>query len=272
MARKTVVVAGRLKFVSIVADRAKSDNKRKKRENPTPEHVKENNERLAVRHLSILLCHNYEDGDYHIILTYKKEPEPEEAERLLRNFLDRLRRLYKKHGLECKWTAVTEYKNKRLHHHMILNRLDRELIAKTWKHGIVFFRELYGNGDYRKLAEYLIKETSKTFREDGISKCRYRHAKCVRYPDEKTDLSAKDGDLFREPKATSGYYLDRDSIQKGRNPYTGAPYLHYVEIALDDPPKYKIWPRGRRRKYQKFYYPVPPEDEQLSFHWDIQED
>lgn len=264
MVRKKIILAGNLKYVTI---QVKTDRKekRERKKNPTRKSVMEANERLSIKHLGILLGYNYVDGDYHMVLTYKEEPTPEQAKKILRNYIDRLRRLYKKLGLPFKWTVVTEYKNKRLHHHMILNRSDRIAVEKLWKHGIVFFRELYGNRDYRKLAEYLVKETRKTFREDGISKHRFRHGKDVAFPEIKDDLNASPKDLFREPKPTKGYYIDRDSVYQGKNPYTGMPYLEYVEIALDNP-SYKIWPRGRRRKYIESYYPMPPdEEEQLKF-------
>ena len=35
-------------------------------------------------------------------------------------------------------------------------------------------------------------------------------------------------------KVSDGYYLDKDSVVYGINPYTGMTYLHYTEVRLKD--------------------------------------
>ena len=265
MAIKSTVISGGLKYTTIRIRPAEMREKRKKKRKPTSESVQRNNERLAERHLAILLGNNFEDGDYHITLTYAREPDPEESKKIMRNYLDRLRRLYKKHDVILKWVVVTEYHGHRLHHHMILNRLDWNKVRDCWKHGAAFVQELYTAGDYRRLAGYLIKETSKTFRETKIQKQRFRHSKSVVYPDQKVEeVSA--AVLVKDPKATPGWHIDRESVYYGKNPYSGAPYLEYVEIRdAAEPAKYKLWPKGKRRKYKEWYFKEPPEDRQLTW-------
>lgn len=263
MAIKSTVISGGLKFTSIRIRPGEHREKRRKKRKPTSDCVQRNNERLAERHLGILLGHNFEDGDYHITLTYAQEPTPEESKKILRNYLDRLRRLYKRNNVVLKWVVVTEYHGHRLHHHLILNRLDWNKVRDCWKHGSAFIQELYTNGDYRKLAGYLIKETSKTFRETKIQKQRFRHSKSVAYPVEKVEeVSA--AALAKDPKPTPGWVLDPDSIYHGQNPYSGAPYLEYIEVR-DGPEKYQVWPRGKRKRYKEFYFREPPEDYQMTW-------
>jgi len=262
MAIKSTVISGGLKYTTIRFRPGEQKEKRKKKRKPTSDCVQRNNERLAKRHLAILLGHNFKDGDYHITLTYAKEPDPEESKKILRNFLDRLRRLYKRSGEILKWVVVTEYHGHRLHHHLILNRLDWNKVRNCWKHGSAFIQELYTSGDYRKLAGYLIKETSKTFRETNIQKQRFRHSKSVVYPVEKVEeVSA--AALAKDPKPSTGWIIDPDSVYHGQNPYSGAPYLEYVEVR-DGPEKYKVWPRGIRKRYKEFYYREPLENYQIT--------
>ena len=263
MAMKSTVISGGLKYTTIRIRQQEIREKRKKKRKPTQESVQRNNERLAERHLSILLGHNFMDGDYHIVLTYANEPDPEESKRILSNYLRRLRRLYKRHDEILKWIVVTEYHGKRLHHHLIINRLNWNAVRDCWKHGSAFIQELYSSGDYRKLAGYLIKETSRTFREMDIQKQRFRHSKSVEYPPEKVE-EVSSAILTRELKASQGWRIDPESIYHGRNPYSGAPYLEYIEVR-DGPEKYKVWPRGKRKRYSEYYFREPPEDRQLTW-------
>ena len=263
MAIKSTIISGGLKYTTIRIRPTENKGTRRKKRKPSSESVKRNNEKLAEKHLGILLGHNFEDGDYHITLTYAKEPEPEESKKILRNYLDRLRRLYKRSGTVLKWVVVTEYHGRRLHHHLILNRLDWNKVRDLWKYGSAFIQELYSSGDYRKLAGYLIKETSKTFREKKIQKQRFRHSKSVVYPVEKVEeVSA--AAVLKDPQASPGWYIDRESVYHGQNPFTGAPYLEYIEVR-DGPEKYKVWPRGKRKRYKEFYFREPPEDWQLTW-------
>ena len=74
-------------------------------------------------------------------------------------------------GVEFKWVLVTEYENKAIHHHVIINDAPGlfEIVKKQWKYGRPNFTPL--DDDVQGLAEYLVKETNKTFRnEDNVNK------------------------------------------------------------------------------------------------------
>ena len=95
--------------------------KRKKRHTPTADAVAAVNRKNSERELMIKLHHNFGSGDIHAVLTYADEaPTTEEAKKELRNFLGRLRRYFKKIDQVLKWIVVTEYENKRPHHHLII--------------------------------------------------------------------------------------------------------------------------------------------------------
>lgn len=243
-------MAGKTIFVRLAAASEKITGKRHKKENPTTEAVQKYNWKKAVRDLAILLNSNFGGGDLHIVLTYKgTEPQKDEAKKQLENFWKRMRRAYKGAGKELKWVAATEYKNKRIHHHIIINKgVALDEIAKIWGNGILKTSVLDDSGDYRKLAEYLTKETEKTFREAGaVQRKRYSCSRnLIRPITKKEEVSA--AALIREPKPLKGYYIDQDSIYEGNNPITGMPYREYVMIALDAEPRLRAWPRGKRVK------------------------
>ena len=60
-------------------------------------------------------------------------------------------------------------KIKAIHHHIIINHIEGHDVSKVvrtlWKFGRPGFKYLDGSGQYKDLASYLIKETSKTFKE-----------------------------------------------------------------------------------------------------------
>lgn len=150
--------------------------KRATRSNPTVEEVEKVNKRNSERTLQIKLHNNFEPGDHHDVLTHRgPAPTVEEAQERLIEFRENLRKEYKKIGLPFKWIMVTEYKNKRVHHHMVINKgVAIEKIRELWIHGQIHDRRLSESGDWRKLGSYLIKETDKTFRDpDAPSKLRY---------------------------------------------------------------------------------------------------
>ena len=127
--------------------------------------------------------------------------------------------------------------------------MDPAKIAEIWEHGYIHTSHLDKTGDWRALADYLIKETSKTFRKaDTFSKRRYKTSRSVVSPDIRVEeVSIRQ--IF-EAKATKGYYIDQESIWQGINPDTDRPYLEFVQVSLDSNP-YKKYKRGRKRKYKK---------------------
>lgn len=257
MIKRETIVAGRTVFRRIFGtfDSKISGGKRKKKNKPTPESVKEINRKNSERELHILMNHNFNPGDLHITLTYKgNEPSKTRAQKDLRSFIDRLKRFYKRKNQIFKWIVVTEYEHKRIHHHMILPYIDTAELTELWGHGFVKVVHLDISGDYRKLASYLIKETDKTFRDaNAVSRQRYRRSKNVIKPDVKVEeVSVKE--LVRDPKPIKGYAIDEDSIYKGVNPVTNVPYMEYVMISTTPTPRLSIWPRGRRKKYKEKYY------------------
>ena len=77
MIKRETIVAGRTVFRRIFGtfDSKISGGKRKKKNKPTPESVREVNRKNSERELHVLMNNNFQPGDLHVTLTYKgKEP------------------------------------------------------------------------------------------------------------------------------------------------------------------------------------------------------
>ena len=254
---KDVAVAGRTIWVSIGVPSGNHMKTRAMKKHVTREQVQKNNDRLAVRNLTLLLNRNFDTKSCHFTLTYKDAPDPEQAAKDRENFLRRMKRAVP--GL--RYVAVTEYKNVRVHHHIVMSTTDVTLVSEAWKKGFVMPTVLDKSGDYTDLAEYLIKETNKTFRDpDGIHKHRWSASRNLRKPViKRTDVTVKD--LEEDPQPIRGYYIPEDRIRRYEHPVTGLEYVEYLMVALDKPRSYDIWPRGKEVSGRE-RYGVDEENEQ----------
>lgn len=212
--------------------------KRKKREKPTEESTARANERAAERRLYRLLVANFTDDDYFITLTYKKElrPDAEGSKAILKRFFERMRKTYKKAGIDLKYIATTEWNGKSIHHHIVINGMVgfAKLLRELWAYGGVHLTPLYKGQDYQGLAEYMIKETKETFRDKGNPyRQRYTCSRNLEKPTEETRIIKASSwrEVPNVPPAlkAEGYILDVDSIASGVDSF-GYPYQTYTFI------------------------------------------
>lgn len=203
--------------------------------NPTPEAVKKVNERNAITNLRRLIHENFGYQDIHLVLTYRRNCRPKDpaaAKKDLEKVLRDLRTYHKKRGSEFKYIAVTEYKNTAIHHHLIINSMDTRDLTDIWKQGQPRPTYLDNSGNYSKLAEYLVKETRKTYREkDGPCRKRWSSSTNLRRPSVKKAI-VKANSWRQEPAAPTGYYLDKDSVITGFHELTGHGYQFYMLLRL----------------------------------------
>ena len=210
--------------------------KRQPKRKRTPEEIRNQNYINACKRLRRIINNNFEAGDLHCTLTYKQENRlsAEDSKKELTNFLRRMKSAYRKRGHELKWIAVTEYQNKAIHHHMIINMIPDTvpLLQEQWRPGRVHFTPLDDSGDYRALADYLIKETEKTFRDpEAACKERYSRSRNLIIPEPKKKVISS-ASFRKAPKPIKGYYIDTESVCTGFNPVTGYPYQTYTMIKI----------------------------------------
>lgn len=228
---------------------------RKKKENPTPKQVQDNNDRIAIKKLARVINANFGPGDYHVVLTDAKGMTEEEALKERKLFLRRMRREYKKAGSEMKAVWATEM-DPRSHHHLIMSNIDIQQIVRQWPHGRVNVLPLDDARDYTKLAEYLIKQTNEAFRDPSRA-TRQRYGRTRNLEDPvlvKQEARASDFNI-NKIRPVKGYHLDPDSIEEYTNPITGIPTITYRMIADDAVQKnaaYRKRIRGRKIKEESF--------------------
>lgn len=137
------------------------------RENISPEKIAEYNFLETRKKCGRMINANFKAGDLFLTLTYRKQVGIEDALRLFRNFIGRLKRLRKRKGLDAlKYIYVIETGKKgREHLHMIINDMDVTLkeLTELWGLGRVMISRLEPGGDYTGLAFYITKENYKEY-------------------------------------------------------------------------------------------------------------
>lgn len=167
------------------------------RENISPEKMQEYNALETRKKCARMINENFGEGDLFLTLTHREKVGIDDALRLLRNFIGRLKRLRKRKGLDAlKYLYVIEVGQKgREHHHMIINAMDVTLkeISELWGLGRVMISRLEPGGDYTGLAFYITKDNYKEYGR------RWNYSRNLRKPKETVVQVAKSKKL-RVPK------------------------------------------------------------------------
>ncbi len=139
--------------------------RRAKKANITPEKQARLNRERSIRHLVQLADANFTEQDIHLTLTYGNAPDYERAQKDMRNFTLRIKRLREKRGLPALKYIYTiegdqDVNRERIHVHMLMNGdMDREELEKIWQKG-------YANADRLRpdengleaIARYIVKQ------------------------------------------------------------------------------------------------------------------
>ena len=115
----------------------KISKSRKAKYKPSSETQKKLNQKNAARRLTWLIQENFGTNDYYIGLNYPAEYDVNlaEADKLLKNWLRRIKRKYQKAGFEFKYITTTEIGDKkhRPHHHIICSgELGASIMRQEW--------------------------------------------------------------------------------------------------------------------------------------------
>lgn len=210
---------------------------RAEKKKKTPEEMAKQNHWRRCRELRRIIELNFGGGDWHVTLTCRKEerPSPEDAVKIIRAFRDKLRTAYKKQGWDLKYVISCETGERgAVHWHMIVNNMHNEvtstasLIRKLWARGRPYFSPLDDTGDYKTLAEYIIKESTRRMEnEETIEKLSYMVSRNLIRPTVQEEKVAATK-WTKIPKAPKGWYLVKDSLVNGFNKFTGLPYQYYT--------------------------------------------
>ena len=206
--------------------------RRGKNRNRTKESQEQVNLRRDIRKLTLLLNENFGYGDYHLTLTYAPahKPDMEGAAADLNKFLRRLRDCYRKEGIELKYLAVTEYGERgALHHHIVINRgPGTRPIQDLWGKGRCYFVPMDADGEYSRLASYLMKKKRNWRKLGGKGRYFHRSRNLIMPVTEKRIIKTADG-YYEKPRPRKGYYVDGDTVHIGHTK-EGWPFMSYILV------------------------------------------
>lgn len=189
--RERVVVAGNRMEVSVYPV-FQPPGVRRGKCHPTKEIQQKINERNSINQGVRLAEANFGSNDYALHLTYAKEPDDlKAAQRVLSNFISRLKRLYARKGKELKYMKRTETgkSSGRLHHHLFISGgVDRDDIEALWGQGRANTTRIQPDKDegIEGIARYIAGEGKKkeTYRRWSCSR------NCIR-----PEITEKDGEM-----------------------------------------------------------------------------
>lgn len=140
--RTRTITAGEYREVEIYPLYRTPKKRREARRAVTREAQRKLNNRNSTRKLLRLLHTNFTPLDLFLTLTYAGliAPTMAEARRDIQNYIDRVRRWRKKHGLPpVKYLYVIQYEEDgravRVHHHLIMSAMDRDEAERLWTKG-----------------------------------------------------------------------------------------------------------------------------------------
>ena len=195
---------------------------RQKKTKPTPEAVRKQNQRRKEEQTARIIGANFVEGDYVRTLTFAPAQRPadmKEAQRIFKDFYQRLRREYRKRYFDLFWIANIECTPRGAWHiHFVCN------MSKT--------------PDSTADGEHKVVESKLTHSKNLI----------IPQPEEKAISGWKLKDAPRIPK---GWYLIKESYFEGVN-MEGYKYRTYKMARLKPlPPRDRSWKppaAGRKRK------------------------
>jgi hypothetical protein len=226
--------------------------KRAKKEKPTPEQIEYQNRKNKARRIRWLIKGNFTEDDLFVTLTYRagSRKEIKEAVEDVRRLIRKLRRQFDRRGRPLKYIYAVEIGSRGgVHAHLIINECGEtaRLISKLWEHGHPNFKNLYEDGDYEQLAEYMAKVPPEKEGKTKMEQCAGKQEYCYNHSRNLVMVEPEIRNYSRrtvkkyiealEAGATThkdakwipeGFYVYRDSIRMGVNPYTGLSYLEYT--------------------------------------------
>lgn len=216
--------------------------KRKERVKPTPEQVIKQNLKNRTNYVRRLIKANFGPGDYWITLKYTcgTRKSVEDVKKDIKRFITNMRTAYKKQEEKFKYIYRVEIGSRGgIHIHIILNRRRNGtatdvLVERYWKGGHPHFSLLYEDGGYAQLASYLVKPALEE-KEDSYLKA-YHPSRNLKKPVPEIKIFTRRTvkKLIEEgPVPEEGFYIDRDTLVVGENPFTGMSYLHYTEVRIN---------------------------------------
>lgn len=227
--------------------------KRAPRKKATPEQIAKRNQFNKEVKYRRLVKANFKKGDLWLTFTYPKGTRLtiEEVKSDMKNLIDETRKEYKRRGAEFKWIQRIEIGgNGGIHCHMIVNKVKgdpniQEFIQDHWPQGRVNYEIFRGSEESnKKIGDYLTKpltdrqkKRAEELQQSVKDLQRISTSRNLVRPKPKrkefTHRTMRRLVETGEPEARKGYYVDKNSVVFGVNPFTGLSYCYYTEIRAD---------------------------------------
>ncbi len=202
----------------------------------TTECQKKVNQREAQRRLRRLINANFKDGDYLITGDFRKDERPPNSEalqKIMEDYIRRLRYRFKKAGQELKYIYVKELGKKgACHFHMVITECPVKWLRECWPYGGIHIDPLYSGKTegYGQIADYFTKYYEKTIDTEGalIGKRWYGSRNLVKPVVTKKIITA--GTFRKTVKPEKGYRILDGTYFYGVSEVTGYEMLSYSMI------------------------------------------
>lgn len=257
--RKIETIAGRT-IISRFTDstRVKTESRRRKpRKNPSPASVVKINRINQERDLTAKINANFRNGDRWLTLSHQEGVPIEEAMQLISKAKKKMQRLCRKAGIQFKCIESTGIgqRSGKAHHHLIINQeVTWEIICKCWDEMQVFERRLRGEGNYQRIARYMLKNAEESKDKRGKNKKAYRCSRAVITPE--TLCRELRREIHLDPEDLphrEGYYVDQDSINVYQHPITEVMCVEYIQISLQPDKKPRRMAGGKHIRPEPIY-------------------
>lgn len=268
--KETMIIAGDWAYVE-VHPTWRAAGKRRGKFRETSETQQRLNNRRAELWLAAVAHANFRRGDYALHCTYEDGELPEDEdgfERDVRNFMARLRRLYRRAGAVLKYIIVRAWSGKgRPHLHLILSGgVDRDKVEDCWGRGRSNCDRLeFNECGIADLAEYIggQRKDGKTDREHVRRKGerRWSGSRNLEKPAERTNVTRYSRSALEEiadssnakwetAKRYPGYWL-AEFPDIRQNPVTHAWEMSCVLYRPDSDNLEAYARAGRRRSHER---------------------
>ena len=131
------------------------------------------NKKNRIKNTIRLVNANFKQGDLYITLTYKKATlvNEDRAKKDIDNYIKKLKRWFKKNrpNEEFKYIHVIDFvddpkksKRTRIHHHLIVSEMDRDVAEEKWDLGVVNAKRLQPNEfQFEEVATYMAAQAKR---------------------------------------------------------------------------------------------------------------
>lgn len=191
----------------------------------TLEQMQKINENNARNKLARLIKCNFTNEDIFLTLTYSNKCNKEFAKKELTKFIRKVRNYRQQNNLpELKYITTSE-NEKRMHHHIILNKIALDVLKAMWPHGRIMLSSLQAdaNDEYIQLANYIIKETIGKAKDEWAASKRWNCSRNLKKPI--IDIKEINNfNVMRAPKEVIG-------IEKNIKKYRGFKVITYTNTS-----------------------------------------